>query len=53
MMTRRELINALLDGDMNDEMWIAVSDGEEWEESYPVADVDNDVLLIKGFIYRG
>lgn len=48
-MTRRELINALLDGDMNDEIYIALADGEEWEEAFPIDYVDADVIAPKGY----
>lgn len=44
-MTRRELINALLDGDMNDEMFIAVDQYCGWSEAFPIKDVDNDVIV--------
>lgn len=44
-MTRRELINALLDGDMNDEMFVAEDQYCGWSEAFPIKEIDNDVLI--------
>lgn len=45
-MTRRELINALLDGDMNENIWIIINK-EDGDSCYPITFVDDDTI---GFI---
>ena len=47
-MTRRELINQLLDGDMNEEIFVAIVDAEGNEEqTRRILDVDVDVLIVR------
>lgn len=42
-MTRRELINALLNGDMNEKIWIIIN-AEDGDSCYPITFVDSDTI---------
>ncbi len=44
-MTRRELINALLNGDMNEDIWFFINDGDA-DCCYSIEYVDNDVVSL-------
>lgn len=45
-MIRRDLINQLLDGDMGEEIFIYITDGEHYASTLTIDYVDNDTIML-------
>ena len=49
-MTRRELINQLLDGDMNEQIVVNVivykSEDEDWSDTFAIEYIDADTVIL-------